>query len=340
MSQALKNNSKVTIYEIAREAGVSSSTVARVLRGDVKETWKSTAKRAERIRKLAHEMGYRTNWRARAFSEQRTRTVGFVSTSRIDILEGVHGHFMSGFNTTLHAQNYQLLFVHTESDQFEDIMLGSRLDGCALFEHLPDRAREVVQQSGMPTVLLNNAADPEFERIVIDEIGGGYQAAKHLIDLGHTQVAFYVNVDADRHYSIAQRYEGVNAAMREAGLPEATFYELDDEGMDAVLASADRPTGLVCYSHAEALPVLCSLYRMGLRVPDAISLVCFNDVYPTQVTCPPLTTISHDSRRLGKVGAQLLLRRIHGDQPTTPRSYTLKNQTVPRQSSGPPPAKP
>ncbi|MEM1026821.1 MAG: LacI family DNA-binding transcriptional regulator [Planctomycetota bacterium] len=332
-------NPKVTIYEIAQKAGVSSSTVARVLRGDSKETWKSTARRAERIRKLAKEMGYRANWRAKAFSEKRTWTIGLLNTEEKHFFEGVHTEFVNGFNDTLSNRGYHLLLLKVESDQFADVILGSRLDGCAMFEFLPEPARGVLAESQLPAVLLNCDDDPTLERIIVDDVHGGYQAAQHLIELGHRQLDFYVNVEAQAHASIPDRQLGINAALRDAGLPKLRSHHVSHEEMVARLADpAQRPTGLICYSHHEAIPMLSALQTLNLCVPDEISVLGFNDVYPCDKLSPPLTTISYDAFRLGKVGAQLLLRQIQApdtiDQPAN--AYALKHHLTLRASTGVP----
>ncbi|MEM8782332.1 MAG: LacI family DNA-binding transcriptional regulator [Planctomycetota bacterium] len=334
-------NSKVTIYEIAQKAGVSSSTVARVLRGDSKETWKSTARRAERIRKLAKDMGYRANWRARAFSEKRTWTIGLLNTEATLFFEGVHTEFVNGFNDTLSNRGYHLLLLKVESEQFEDVVMGSRLDGCAMFEFLPEHARALLRESQLPAVLLNSDADPTLERIVVDDVDGGYQAAQHLIELGHRRLDFYVNIDAQAHYSIEDRRRGIDAALREAGLPNVRCLHVSHEEMVARLANpAERPTGLICYSHHEAIPILSAAQTLNLRVPEEMSVMGFNDVYPCDKLSPPLTTISYDARRLGKVGAQLLLRQLQApgvvSQPA--HAYTLKHHLTLRASTGSPPS--
>lgn len=341
MSQA-STRKPATIYEIAQRAGVSSSTVARVLRGDVKETWKSTAQRADRIRKLAEEMGYRTNWRARAFSERKSWTMGLLYTRAIKIFDGVHAQIATGFNDQLRADGYHLLLLPVESRQFEEVVLGSRLDGCAmLMKRLPDDAADMLKQSGMPTVMLNSQDDHTDHRIEVDDFEGGFLAAEHLLELGHRRIELYVNESADPHYSIDLRRQGVNAALRKAGLAtDDAFWQVSHNAMvQRVLDVKTRPTGLICYSHAEAIPMLSAMYEHQLRIPDAMSVLAFNDVYPAAVSSPPLTTLAYDPVRLGQLGAQMLLRQIEkGDtQDTDAPVSTLSHHLTVRASTGPVP---
>ncbi len=334
---------KPTIYEIAERAGVSSSTVARVLRGDVKETWKSTARRAEQIRRIAEEMGYRPNWRARALSTQRSWTMGLLYTRRIEIFDGVHGQIVTGFNDQLRGEGYQLLLLPVESKQFEDVVLGSRLDGCAMLaRHLPEKPADFLRRSGMPSVLLNGRSKLLEHRVEVDDYEGGFAAAQHLLELGHRRINLFVNESAEVHYSIDDRRRGVDAALRQAGIPADDFYHRVplEEMARRLVDPTRRPTGLICYSHAEAVPILSALYEHQVRVPDAISVVAFNDVYPAAVSAPPLTTVSFDPEQLGRTGAKMLLRRFEGDEISQGEStvYTLKHRLTVRASTGPPSA--
>lgn len=326
-----------TIYEIAKHAGVSSSTVARVLRGDVKEAWPSTARRAARIRKLADEMGYRTNWRARAFSEQRTWTVALFYPESHRVTDGIHGDIVEGLNSTLQSKGYSLMLMPVENEHFESTVKGSRLDGYAtLGQGFTGSTRELLDGSGLPEVILNSEHAPDLASVVVDEFGGGYAAAKHLLELGHREIGFYLNAEADWHYSIDGRRNGVDAAMREFGLDHGPdFYRVDHHGIEAVLRDPEkRPTAMICYSHFEANPVLSVMYQLNLRIPDAMSVVGFNDVRG-EATSPPLTTVSYDGHRMGKLAAQLLLRRIGGDVRQDSRCLTIKHHLTVRSSTAP-----
>ncbi|MEM7625146.1 MAG: LacI family DNA-binding transcriptional regulator [Planctomycetota bacterium] len=324
-----------TIYEIAKQAGVSSSTVARVLRGDVKETWPSTARRAARIRRLAEELGYRANWRAKAFSEKRTWTVALFYTNTLKILDGIHAEIVEGLNDMLQSRGYSLMLMPVESENFERTVQGSRLDGYAtMAETLPAAASKLLRASGLPEVALNNAPNDGASGVVVDDFRGGYSAARHMLELGHRKVGFYLDSEARAHYSIDERLKGIKSCMREFGLdggPEV--FHVDHNEIKAVLADpARRPTAMICYSHLEAKPILSFMYQLGLRVPDTLSVIGFNDDQ-SDVTSPPLTTVSYNGHRMGKVAAQLLLRLIDRDQSADPHSVTLKHHLTVRGST-------
>ena len=128
----------VTIYEIAERAGVSSSTVARILRGDVRKSHRRSAETAERIRQLAPEMGYRPNLRARAFSRGRTRGIGLLYTDDAWIFEGVNTEVVNSLVRSLQHEGHHLVFCPIDdSGAWEEIVLGGQIDGGVVFQTLP-----------------------------------------------------------------------------------------------------------------------------------------------------------------------------------------------------------
>src|SRR3954447_995504 len=141
----------VTIYQIAEVAGVSSSTVARILRGDVKESHRRSAETAKRIRRLATEMGYRPNLRARAFSRGRTHGVGLLYTDDAWIFEGMNTEVVNSLVRSLQRAGYHLVFAPIdESRAWEEIVLGGQIDGGVVFQRLPEEVLEAVRDGHLP----------------------------------------------------------------------------------------------------------------------------------------------------------------------------------------------
>src|SRR5262245_12226313 len=127
----------VTIYEIAKRAGVSSSTVARVLRGDDR-SYRRSAETAERIRQIAREMGYRPNLRARAFSRGRTRGIGLLYTDDAWIFEGVNTEVVNSLVRRLQQEGHHLVFCPIDGrGAWQEIVLGGQIDGGVVFQPMP-----------------------------------------------------------------------------------------------------------------------------------------------------------------------------------------------------------
>ena len=331
-----------TIYDIAREAGVSSSTVARVLRGDTKGDRKDSAERAARIRQIADNLGYRPNLRARAFSEQRTKGVGLLYTDDAWVFEGVNDKVLQGLVRELRKHDHHLLLVPVDAGgDWEELLLGGHVDGCVTFQPLPDPVRNGIRAAALPCVMLGDNSDPEMPHIVVDDVTGSYSAARHLIALGHRRIGLYVHSTVKPHCSIQERFQGFETAMTEEGL-EPNFWHCPEDEMIAVLTHGGgaRPTGLICYSDLESTLIGHAMWQYGLKIPNDLSLIGFNDKFATKYMTPPLTTVGFDANRIGTLGAEMIISSLTGENSKgtpVPTSVQVKTQLIVRSSTAAPP---
>jgi DNA-binding LacI/PurR family transcriptional regulator len=328
----------VTIYEIAERAGVSSSTVARVLRGDVKGSSQGSAARVARIRRLANEMGYRKNWRARAFSRCRTHAVGLFHTHSAWICEGTMGEVAGGFTEAMHHLGYHVVVVPYDSDGgWRELLRDGRFDGIAISHYLPEEAIYEISEIGLPRVLLMDKTVPDWSCTVTEDEAGAYTATKHLIDLGHRRIIMYLHDSIRKHYSVADRHAGYTRAMLEAGLGNEIefWHEPESELPNILVHAAKPPTAVVCYCHVEAMAVYLTAWRHGLRIPEDLSVVGFNDLQSTKYMTPPLTTMGFGTWQIGRIGADLLVKQIETDDAEVERIF-VKQTLVKRSSTAPP----
>jgi DNA-binding LacI/PurR family transcriptional regulator len=336
----------VTIYDIAREAGVSSSTVARVLRGATKGDRRDSAERAAHIRMIADQLGYRPNLRARAFSERRTKGVGLLYTDDRWVFEGVNDKVVQGLVEELRKHNHHLLLVPIdEHGDWEEVVLGGHVDGCLTFQYLPEAVRRGIRESDLPCVLLGDNSDPDLPQIVVDDYGGAYAATRHLISLGHERIGLFIHHTVKPHCSVGERRRGFEAAMRDDGLSPEFWHGSEDDVIDVLLRGADRPTGMVCYSDLESTLLVHGMWQYGMKIPQDLSLVGFNDKFATEFMAPPLTTVGFDAKRIGQLGAQLMLRNLTDEDAdgregaTKPGVFEIKTRLIVRSSTGPPPVR-
>jgi LacI family transcriptional regulator len=330
----------VTIYEIAEKAGVSSSTVARVLRGDIKGSYRRSAETVSRIRQIADELGYRTNARARAFSKGRTHSVGLLYTDDAWIFEGVNTTVVNSLVRRFQKVGYHLILTPIDaSGSWEEVILGGQIDGCVVFQSLPESVREAVLTAKLPVVLLGDDSDKTCSHVVVDDFSGGFLATKHLAGLGHKRIAFYVHESVKPHCSIRARISGFNQAIADAGLEDGVRLPgPEEEAVEFLIHGEDRPTALVCYSNLEAMLVMHSMWQYGHAVPQELSIVGFNDLAASKYMTPPLTTVGFDAKRIGEYGANLVLEAI--EQPAderTPEARVIKPKLIVRGSTGPAP---
>jgi LacI family transcriptional regulator len=329
----------VTIYAIAERAGVSSSTVARALRGDVKSLSGRSAERAERIRRLAKEMGYQRNWRAQAFSRCKTHAVGLFHTHTAWIHEGTMGEIAGGFTVGMRDHGYHVVIVpYDEEGEWHELLKDGRLDGIAISHYLPEDARLAVEESGLPRVLLMDKTIRTWPCAVTDDEGGAYAATRRLIELGHKRIDMYLHDSIRKHFSVDDRHAGYEKAMKEAHLQEAIrFWHISEAEMANVFfRSSERPTAVLCYCHVEAMAVYLAAWRSGVRIPDQLSVLAFNDLQSTRYMTPPLTTMAFNTSHIGRVGANLLVRQIENED-FEPERVVVTEKLIERQSTAPPP---
>ena len=328
----------VTIYEIAERAGVSSSTVARILRGDVRQSHRRSAETAERIRRIAREMGYRPNLRARAFSRGRTRGIGLLYTDDAWIFEGVNTTVVNSLVRALQQDGHHLVFCPIDDrGAWQDIVLGGQIDGGVVFQALPSEVAAAVRERRLPLVLLGDNSDPTLSQVVVDDFAGAYAATKYLLGLGHRRVMLFVHESVKPHCSVHERLSGYRAAMDEAGQITLEFVRTSDgDALDALVRGNVRPTAVICYSDLESTLLVHGLWQHGLKLPGDVSLIGFNDVFATRYMTPPLTTVGFDAAKIGELGAQLVLKDVDpGDGPKQPTVLTVRPHLIVRGSTGP-----
>jgi LacI family transcriptional regulator len=335
----------VTIYEIAERAGVSSSTVARILRGDVKESHRRSVESAQRIRRIANEMGYRPNLRARAFSQGRTHGIGLLYTDDAWIFEGMNTEVVNSLVRALQRAGYHLVFAPIDdTGSWEEIVLGGQIDGGVVFQTLPKIVTAALRERQLPLVLLGDNSDRRMSHVIVDDFAGAFAATKHLIGLGHKQILFFVHKSVKPHCSVYERQAGYRAAMAEADLaPLECLQSPEEDAIDILIRGESRPTAVVCYSNLEATLVVHAMWQYGVAIPGQLSVVGFNDVFATRYMTPPLTTVGFDAAKIGELGAQLVLKEIDAsddDEQREPTVLSVKPKLIVRSSTGPAPLSP
>ncbi|MCA9261168.1 MAG: LacI family DNA-binding transcriptional regulator [Planctomycetales bacterium] len=330
----------VTIEQIARRAGVSPSTAARILRGDFKGLQQRSIAKAKEVQRISQELGYHPNWRARALSRGKTRTIGLLYDDPMWIFEDPMNEIAVSFTASLQRLKYDLRLIPVSGDQhWKELVYGGAVDGVAFLVNIPQAAGEVVSDARIPVVLVGDAGDAPH--IVPDDEAGGYLATRHLLGLGHKRVAYYVSDAIRAHYSVDARRNGYKRAMREAGLAELIddWHCHVDEAMGRLLGP-DSPTALICYCHVEALHISHAAWSHGLAIPTDLSVIAFNDMAVTQFMTPPLTVVGFDTAEMGRLGAEMLTERIEGVATTHPDKVTLRQRLVVRSTTAPPGTRP
>src|SRR5262249_41667074 len=221
-----------------------------------------------RIQRLAREMGYRPNLRARAFSRGKTHGIGLLYTDDAWIFEGVNTEVVNSLVRALQRENYHLVFAPVDKGgAWEEIVLGGQIDGGVVFQPLPAKVREAVRERRLPLVLLGDDSDPTVSQGIVDDFGGAYAATKHLIGLGHRRVMLFMHESVKPHCSIQERIGGYRTAMDEAGLVTSESVRVSEgEATETLVRGDDRPTGVICYSDLESTLLAHAMWQYGLAI--------------------------------------------------------------------------
>ncbi|MGW6022850.1 LacI family DNA-binding transcriptional regulator [Streptomyces sp. NPDC055214] len=331
-----RSRSKVTITEIARQAGVSVPTVSRVVNGrsDVSEDTRA------RIEDLLREHGYE---RRASAPGSRAALVDLVfndldSPWAVEIIRGVEevAH-AAGAGTVVSA-------IHGASGSARQWMKNLRArasDGVILVTSvLEPMLHDELRRLGVPLVVIDPAGSPALDAPTVGATNwaGGMAATEHLLSLGHRRIGFIAG--PPRLLCSRARLDGYRAALESAGVPvddalivPGDFYHASGfAGAGELLGLAEPPTALFAASDQMALGAIEALRRRGLRVPEDLSVVGFDDLPEVSWSAPPLTTVRQPLSDMGKLAARTVLRLALGEEPASPR-IELATELVVRAST-------
>ena len=323
---------RVTSVDVAKAAGVSQSTVSLVLSG--KSAGRISAKTEEAVRRIAEELGYRPNIAARALRTGAARSVGLVVP---DVTHPFFGLTMRGAQEAAWSAGYAVALVDVPLDRpleapLEALRAGPA-DGFIYFSVEPPERRP----GGERIVVIE--AEPEgVPWVALDTAGGTDAALAHLIELGHTRIA---QLGSRVQYPTFQiRKARWRAALASVGVsPEGLWagagFDFDDACRSAqtLLDVEDPPTAVICDDDILAGGVYLAARELGLRIPEDLSVVGFDDLPFVRVLSPGLTTIGADAEQLGAVAFGALASVMAGEQVG---GQTLPVELVVRDSTAPP----
>ncbi len=336
--------SRVSIKDVAQACGVSPTAVSFALNRSREDCPLAETTQLNIIQQ-AKALGYRPNWRARSMRTRETHAIGLFYEAGLPLPDGVYYEIVAAFSATLRAKGYHLIFLPADQGTWHDAVHGGRLDGCVVSQRLPETLVEELRQSTLPAVGLNVTDAEGIASVWADDHNGAKLAMEHLYGLGHRDVVFFVDAHAEAHYSITARASGLTAFADTLKPGEMNVEQLTGTSQDIAerIAAKDRPTAVVCYSHAEAIPLIRSAHERGVRVPEDVSIICFNDVYPVDLLTPSLTAVAIPTKGIGEQGAELLLSLLAAKGDPSARNVApshgvgLAESLVIRESTGPAP---
>lgn len=338
--------SKLTIADIAARAGVSKTSVSRVLNRRPEGVGHETR---ERIQRVLDETGFEPSATARCLATGRSRSIGLIIP---DIANPFYPALARGVEATLGAAGYGVFLCDTDGDIEREAdhvrtLIDKRVDGIIIDSAGSERDDHIrrLDDAGIPVVLLDRVVGERSSHrgVFVDNQAGARDAARHLFSAPGRELV-YVNGPAALSQSIERR-AGVVAAMTELGVPDARLRVVEGDfslesgyRLIAALIAEDggRPrfNAIFAANDVMALGALRALRQAGVAVPGEVEVIGFDDIDIARMIDPPLSTVSQPTREMGAAGADLLLRLIAGERPRrktvvmTPR-LELRGTTAP-----------
>lgn len=334
----------LTLYDVAQRAGVSPMTVSNVING------KSGVRPATRQRVLdaIAETGYRVNAMARTLAGGRNRMIS-VFTPQLN--RPYASEVVQGAAQAADRLNYDLVVMMLVGASASDFSIMTRLSAGALLIQ-PSR-EQGWSRIELPSHVVS-VDGPSAHPLVVDNYGGACQAVRHLLELGHTRIGFISGLDAEpetpegeqqggyERNDAHERLRGYGESLEAAGVPVRPEYvahgdftkESGERAALKLLRLPSPPTALFVSGDAMALGAIHAAQDLGLKVPDDLSVVGFDDLPVAAASRPGLTTVRQPLQRMGEVAVQMLADLAAGDEVTMPSPFST--ELVQRESTAPP----
>lgn len=320
-STAPAASTKVTLENVAEAAGVSPSTVSRILNGTAVV---SDAKR-KAVDDAIARLGFVPDPLARGLAGGRTLSIGVVTQSLDSPFYGVA---LRGIEDELDKVGYNALFVSghwnaAAEARCLDVLRSRRVDGIiVLTGRLSDQALRACAKA-LPVVVAGRALKaPRLYSLRFDDFSGARMATEHLLELGHRRIACITGDPV--HPDATERLRGYRAALEQAGIAfepglvvPGEFHEQSGHAaMERLLATRQRFSAVFACNDQMAFGAALALHRRGIKLPQEVSLVGFDDLIGATFAVPPLTTVHQPAYELGGVAAQAMLQLLRGEQPS------------------------
>ncbi|MGN7179058.1 LacI family DNA-binding transcriptional regulator [Cytobacillus sp. SAFR-174] len=327
-----------TIKDVAKKANVSIATVSRILNGQGGYSEKTKFK----VLKVIEELGYQPNAVARGLINKRTHTIGVLfpklSSSLVtDLLDGIE--------KAANDNGSSVIVCHTESNgektmKYLQLLIEKRVDGIIFAsEILKDEYYQFVTKTSMPMILLSTESYAyPVPFVKVNDFHAAYAAAKHLIDKGHTRIGMISGNKEDIIAGIP-RIEGFKKALTDHNIPLGSEnivfsrgFTFPDgvEGLKSLIKQFPDATAIFAASDEMAIGALSAAYQMGIRVPDEVSVIGYDNLNLAEMSIPPLTTVEQPLAKMGETAAEMLFSILETGE--TPESRIMQHKIIERMS--------
>lgn len=332
----------VTIKDIARQLGISPSTVSRAL----KDHFEISEETKKAVKRVAKELNYQPNSLALSLRNSKSNTIGVV------IPEIVHFFFstvISGIEDVAHSKGYNVIITQSNESYDREVqnvqtLFNNRVDGVLIsisketfdYKHIED-----LKEKGVPVVFFDRIAKVEgSSSVTVDDFLGGYQATEHLIKQGYKRIAHLAGPAS--LYIMNERLAGYKKALEDGGIPYDPELVVPDSSMDNQAAydatyelfNTKNPDAIFAPNDIAAMGAIKAAQKYGKNVPLDVGVVGFSNWQFTQLTNPSITTIEQSGFEIGQKAMELLLKQIESDSDEIePESVKLETKLIAREST-------
>lgn len=337
----MEDHKDITIYDIAKKLDLSPATVSRGLK-DHPAIKKETRKR---IKDAATKMGYQNNLFASSLRSKKTNTIGII-------IPRLNSYFMStvitGMEHVVNARGYNLIISQSQETREKEIasantMFNNRVDGLLVslaFDTQDIDHFEALLRKKIPVIFFDRVIEhPRCTNIIIDNARAGYDAVNHLLEQGCKRIV-YIGGNLKRNV-YADRLKGYKLALSERGIPFdeslIVINNLNDlggqEAAQKILQMKDKPDGVFAANDSSAVACIQELKTAGIRIPNDIAVVGFNNDPISRIIEPNLTTVNYPGYEMGEIAATTLINAINSAPGSTINTLVLRHQLIVRESS-------
>lgn len=312
----------VSLKDVAQKAGVSVATASRALADHPRISQETK----QRVRQAAEALGYTPSAIARSLVKQETRTLGVVTTT---VTDPYAAELVRAVEDAAGAAGYTLLLLTSHNLPRREVaairsLQERRVDGIVVISPRGvDLYDDLLTHLTVPVVLVNHTLEhPRVRSVLADNRQGARLAVEYLLDLGYHRIAFIGGPTAGR--SARERFQGYMEAIQAAHLPVDSRLIFPGQGraedgrraLQEMLALSPPPDAVLCYNDLTAYGVLAQAWSMGVRVPDDLAVVGFDNIPFSELTAPPLTTVAQPTEEMGHAAVALVLRQRRGEEVT------------------------
>jgi DNA-binding LacI/PurR family transcriptional regulator len=331
---------RINIADVAVAAGVSKTAVSFAFNNPEK-LGQATL---ERVLQVARDLGYAPHPAARALSMRRSGTIGVLIPQRLSTVfaNPFLGELIQGLGEQCEEHDLTLLLVPPLDGSLAGAIRQASVDGFISLGLSPDdHALETLDRLGIPAVLVDSDGSSNHPAVNVDDAGGAEAAAQHLLQLGHRDLAVILlpptRAQAEPTPTAARRLAGYMAAIQKSQAPlpftvtAGVSVPAGARAFEALPKGKRRPTGVLAMSDMTAIGLMAAAMAAGLRVPEDLSIVGYDDLPIAAWTNPRLTTVRQPIVEKGRLAARLLIQRLQGKEVKSPppleTSLVVRNST-------------